>query len=331
MKMKLDTLPRSICLLLILTIILLPVFAEQAPAKPIVLKAVGFLPKDNISVRGLLLFRDKVNERAKGAIKINIVGGPEAIPAFDQSSALKQGVVDVGYIPDAYFMKFVPETFALSLTRYNASQERERGLVKFLQGLYSKANIHYLGRGGGTIGFYICTLKRIDTVAGLRGLKLPASPIAIPAFKSLGMSMVDIEDAEIWTALDRGVIDGTIDPTTLVATFRWYDRLKYLIDHKFYNLHTSINMNLDSWNKLPKEMQDLLTDVMMEVEKEVTIFFDREEKAAYKKIIDAGVKPIKFSPADEKKFYNTVYGAFWGATKGRVSPESFTKLQQLLQ
>ncbi len=238
MKKKCVTGLPSICLLLILTILFLPAFAGQASAKPIVLKAIGFLPKDNVALHGLVLFQDKVNERAKGKLKINIVGGPEAIPAFDQSSALKQGVVDVGYIPDAYFMKFVPETFALSLTKYNVAQERERGLVKFLQGLYSKANIHYLGRGGGTIGFYIGTIKRIDTVAGLRGLKLPASPIAIPAFKSLGMSMVDIEDAEIWTALDRGVLDGVIDPTTLIATFRWYDRLKYLIDHKFYNLHT---------------------------------------------------------------------------------------------
>ncbi|MFC1867199.1 TRAP transporter substrate-binding protein DctP [Thermodesulfobacteriota bacterium] len=331
MKMKLDSLPCSLCLLLILTIILLPVFAEQAPGKPIVLKAIGFLPKDNISVHGLILLRDKVNERAKGALKINIVGGPEAIPAFDQSSALKQGVVDLGYIPDGYFMKFVPETFALSLTQYNAPQERERGLVKFLQDKYSKAGIHYLGRGGGTIGFYLGTLKRVDTVAGLRGLKFPGSPIAVPAFKSLGMSMVDIEDAEIWSALDRGVIDGVIDPTTLIATFRWYDRLKYLIDHKFYNLHTAITMNLNSWNKLPKDLQDLLTDVMIEVEKEVTIFFAREEKTAYKKILDAGVKPIKFSPAGEKKFYNTVYGAFWGASKGRMSAESFSKMRQLLQ
>ncbi len=90
-------------------------------------------------------------------------------------------------------------------------------------------------------------------------------------------------------------------------------------------------MNLDSWNRLPKDLQDLLTDVMMEVEKEITLFFDKEESDAYKKILNAGVKPIKFSPADEKKFYNTVYGAFWGAAKGRISSESFSKMQQLLQ
>ena len=320
-----------ICLLSILSLLFLPAFAEQASAKPIELKAIGFLPEDNDSIYGLRLFRDKVNERAKGALTIKIVGGPEAIPAFDQSSALKGGVMDLGYIPDAYFMRFVPETFALSLTRYNGGQERERGVVDFLQGLYRKANIHYLGRGGGTIGFYICTLKNIDAIEGFKGLRLPASPIAIPAFKSLGMVSVDIEDAEIWTALDRGVIGGTIDPTTLVASFRWYERLKYIIDHKFYNLHTSINFNLKSWEKLPTDLQNLLTNAMIDVEKEVTPWFEKKETEAYKQIIDGGVKPVKFSPPVAEQFYKKVYGAYWGAAKNRMSPESFAKLQQLLQ
>lgn len=331
MKNKFDASHVVFCLLLILSLLFFPLYTKQASARPIELKAIGFLPPDNVSIHGLRLLRDKVNERSKGALTIRIVGGPEAIPAFDQPPALKSGVVDLGYIPDAYFMRFVPETFALSLTRYNASQERERGLVKYLQDLYRKANVHYLGRGGGTIGFYIGTLKLVDTVEGLKGMKLPSSPIAIPAFKSLKMSMVDIEDAEIWTALDRGVIDGVIDPTTLIATFRWYDRLKYLIDHKFYNLHTAIQINLDTWNKLPPDLQNLITEAMIDVEKEITPFFAKEESDAYNKIMAAGVKPVKFSPADETKFMNTVYGAFWGAAKGRLSPESYNKLRELLQ
>jgi len=143
--------------------------------------------------------------------------------------------------------------------------------------------------------------------------------------------MVDIEDAEIWTALDRGVIDGVIDPTTLIATFRWYDRLKYLIDHKFYNLHTAITFNLDSWNKLPSDLQNLITEAMIEVEKDVTLFFDKEERDAYDEIVKGGVKPVKFSPPEAEKFLNTVYGAFWGAAKGRMSAESYDKLRELLQ
>lgn len=316
---------------LLLSLLFFPVFSEKSSAGPIELKAIGFLPPDNLAMIGLRSFRDKVNERAKGALTIRIVGGPEAIPAFDQPSALKNGVIDIAYGPDAYFMRFVPEAFALSLTRYNAAQERERGLVKFLQGKYIKANTHYLGRGGGTVGFYIGTVKRVDTVESLKGLKFPPSPIATPAFKSLQMVSVEMEDAEIWTALDRGVIDGVIDPTTLIATFRWYERINFLLDHKFYNLHTAINVNLDSWNKLPSNLQNLITDAMVDVEKEVTPFFAREESDAHKKILDSGVKPVKFSPAEANKFMNTVYGAFWGAAKGRMSEESYNKLRELLQ
>ncbi|MFC1867114.1 TRAP transporter substrate-binding protein DctP [Thermodesulfobacteriota bacterium] len=264
----------------------------------------------------MILLRDKVNERAKGALTINIVGGPEAIPAFDQPSALKGGVADLGLIPDAYFMKSVPETFALSLTRYNGPQERERGLVNFLQGKYRKANIHYLGRASGAYGFYICTLKHINTVGGLRGIKLPAAPIATPAFKALGMVSIDIEDSEIWAALDRGVVGGTIDPSTLVTTFRWHQRLKYIIDHQFYNLHTSILMNLDSWKKLPGNLQNLLTDAMADVEKEVTPWFDKKDAAAYKEILDAGVKPVKFFRLKLKNLIKWYMGLIGEPQKG---------------
>ena len=53
-------------------------------------------------------FIDKVNERAKGELKIVVRGGPEAIAMFDQAMAVKSGIADCIYTPSGMFTSVIP-------------------------------------------------------------------------------------------------------------------------------------------------------------------------------------------------------------------------------
>ena len=65
---------------------------EAAPSE---LKAATSFPRNSIWEIGFFMFVDRVNERGKGKLKLNYVGGPEAIPAFQLFDAVRSGVVDV--------------------------------------------------------------------------------------------------------------------------------------------------------------------------------------------------------------------------------------------
>jgi TRAP-type transport system periplasmic protein len=91
------------------------------------LKAIGFLPKDHKLCAMIPTWINKVNAELKGTVKINWVGGPEIMAAFNQPEAVRKGIFQVGFLPAAYYSGILPEADAISLSRYNFKKEREKG------------------------------------------------------------------------------------------------------------------------------------------------------------------------------------------------------------
>ncbi len=218
----------------------------------------------------------------------------------------------------------------MSQLREPPPEERERGVIDFYQSVYKPANVHYLGRASWTRGFYIATVDRVDTLEDLRGLKMPVSPAQAPAFKALGIVGVDIDDGEVYTALDRGILGGVAEPVTLTSFMGWGEALNYLIDHPFYDPHLAMLMNLDTWNRLSGKQQKFLTDIWIAIEKEVQPHHEAVITKHYQGLVDAGLEVIKFPPALEKQFYDLVNTAGWADVKPKLSPESYAKLRELL-
>ena len=92
--------------------------------------------------------------------------------------------------------------------------------------------------------------------------------------KKLGIVPVTIEFGETYTALQRGVVEGFGWPTIGPREWGWLENIKYVIDIPFYaRQNTFILMNLDAWNKLPKDAQEKLIDITMKFEPEMKAYF----------------------------------------------------------
>lgn len=52
---------------------------------------------------------DEVNVALKRELRVNLVGGPEIIPRFEQHDAIKNGVVGAGIIAAADLQNRIPE------------------------------------------------------------------------------------------------------------------------------------------------------------------------------------------------------------------------------
>ena len=82
-KQRLLTLFGSICIILI-SIALPFMTAHSKPAKPIVLKAVTLLKRGHPINYHEIWIAEQVKKRSNGELVIKIIGGSEAIPAFEQ-------------------------------------------------------------------------------------------------------------------------------------------------------------------------------------------------------------------------------------------------------
>jgi len=275
------------------------------------LKAISFLPKEHKLCAMIPTWIERINNELKGVVKITWVGGPEIMAAFNQPEALRKGIFQVGFIPTAYYTGLLPEGDSISLSRYDFKKEREKGGIwDYMVEHHKKINMIPLGTWLYD-PFYLYVKKPIAKLDDLKGLKLRTAAKYDKMMKTLGMVPVTIEFGETYTALQRGAVEGFGWSTIGPRDWGWLDDTKYVIDIPFYaRQNTLMLMNLDAWQKLPKNVQAKIMDITIKFEPEMKAYFEKAvatEKAAMEK---QGVKRISLSPGDTKKYIETADNAF---------------------
>lgn len=307
--------------------------APKPTTKPIVLKTVAFLPGFIESMHYVGVFRDRINERSKGELIIDWIGGPEIIPGFDLGEAVRTGVIDMTCTPSAWYKAQLPEAHSFHLSEYTPAEERESGFYDFMVKLHKeKMNTYYLGRIKTASGFVLFLGGWIDKPQDIAGLKIAGTEINMPFMYALGATPLNIPPMEIYTAMERGLMDGFMDARSVVAATGAAEVTDYMVDHEFYQAtNLGLQVNLDTWNKMPKHLQQLMIDTMIELEPELADYFIAAEARVRQKILDAGTEVIMFSPADADWYVETAYRAAWEDFQKELSPESYNKLREVMR
>jgi len=310
-------------ILIVATMFLTPAYAKTT------LKMVTFLPKGNVNMTAWMAFVDSVNEKAKGELEIKYIGGPEAMPGFKQFEALRNGVVDMIFGCESYYGRQVTGAAYSHLTRLDPVKERENGYHAFRNELFKKHNVHYLGRAEFGVWFQIFTNKSAATLNDLKGQKIRVSATYEPFVKQLGAVPVTMPGSDIYTALERGTIDGYAWAILGNVQMGWVDVCKYILEPRIYQMNIEGLINLKTWEKLPAHLQQLLTDAMIENEKKYSsIMADISEKE-YAQLQAKGMKVIKFSPEETKAYVDLAYKAGWDEII-KQNPTLGSKLQKML-
>jgi len=183
-------------------------------AGPIVLKAVTAFPKNHLNNDPVPILVDKINRKADGELRIEWVGGPEVIKAFDQILALKSGSIDmILYYPFGYMKPVMPEAWAKGLSELAEWEERKTGAFELWSEIFEKrANAKYLGRLHNLLPFMVFSNRKIQKIEDFKGMKIRVMPLYIPFIKALGAVPVTIRPPEIYTSIERGVVDGFMWP-----------------------------------------------------------------------------------------------------------------------
>lgn len=301
------------------------------PGAPIELKAVAFLPVRFGVVAGYRKFIETVNERAKGELVIDLMGGPEVIPQPEQASAARSGVIDISWLPTTYYGGLTPAVTAYGLTRLDPLEERESGAFDYFVELHSQGGLMYLGRGLYHPGmFSIKARKPFATPYDLSGFKISKGTIVADFLESLGVVNVRMPDTEIYTALERGVIDGYIQGDETALNLGLDKLTTHAMTLRFRQPNLVVIMGLDKWNSLPKHLQDLIMDVQIEVMEtwwsdENVNKLDGETQAKWK---ETDVEWVTFSPADSEWFVKTLYDVEWGVVYEQY-PDVAPKMREL--
>jgi TRAP-type C4-dicarboxylate transport system substrate-binding protein len=299
------------------SLLALPVQAEQS------LKAVAMFPKSLIYVKSFLQYVDKVNAEGKGVIRIEFLGGPEVIPTGEQVNAVRSGVVQMVYGPGSYYPGDVPETDALVGSNVSPLEQRANGGLDLFNQIHEqKLKVHYLGHMDGGIKFHIYLKNKPKTKADgaldLTGLKLRGAPIYREFFTEfLGVTYVQIQVPEVYTALERGTVDGLGWTSIGLMDLGWDKQLKYRVDPGFFQTDLGVLVNIGAWNQLTQPAKDLLTKLAVEHEKSSYAALEALRVKEDEEIRKRGMEIVTLPDAEAKKFLKAAYDVPWARMKGR--------------
>jgi TRAP-type C4-dicarboxylate transport system substrate-binding protein len=321
-------LPVMLLCLAILPLIFGPV--SHAAEKKASLKIVSAWAQNNKMNDALWMLQKKVQEKSKGRLEIVWGGGPEAIPSFQLVEALRNGVVDLAWTAHTYNVAQLPVVEAAKLSKLTPWEEREKGVAAFYEDIYQKKlNAQYLGKGTPGLTYNLYTTVQVKSIEEFKGMSIRVTPAYKAFVEALGAAPVATDPGEVFTALERKMVKGYGWPSLGISDFGWDEVTKFVIEPAFYQVDVIALAHINSWNKLPKDLQEVMISSMKEVEKEAYAHFGKLIKQDREKITKKGIQEIKLSDAEAKNYQETAYEASWKEVL-KKDPQMAPKLRELL-
>jgi TRAP-type C4-dicarboxylate transport system substrate-binding protein len=294
-----------------------------AAAQETTLKLVSAFGETATYVKHMMPWIQKFNAEGKGVVQINFIGGPKAIPTFEVGTSVKNGVVEMAMNTGAFYTNLMPEADFLKLTQITIAEQRKNGAFDYINKVWSqKANMVYLARMVDETPFHLYLTKKVDK-PDLTGLKLRITPVYRDFFASMGATLIQTPPGEVYTALERGVVDGYGWPIQGIFDFNWHEKTKFRVDPGFYNAEVSIIMNQDAWKKLSPRQQDFMRKQALALEGMNGVWRKMNAEET-KRQAEVGIQTIKFDNAYREKAYDIAWAS---ATK--QSPEHAPQMRKL--
>ncbi len=318
-----------VCLIAVLAFTL--IFPSMMWAKSVKFKAVAFLPVNNENVSGFNIFVEKVNEKFKDKIEIELIGGPDITPPFQLHEAVKKGVIDMALTSCGYYPSLLWEAQSAMFTNKDYKEIAKTNYFDTMSKLHEEVGLIWLGQGTLDMTFYLYSNQKVGKPGDFAGKKIRVFPPFIPLIQTLGAAPINLPMGDIYTAMERGAVDGFVmTHLGFVKDFSWHEVTKYVVAYPLYQATAVILVNPSKWNEIPAEVQkEIIAFKQSTVDPAVSEYYIQLSQKDWQLMMDKGVEPIKFSKSEGDAFLKMAYDAAWNHVNSK-SPELGPKLKQML-
>lgn len=258
---------------------------------------------------------DLVKERTEGRVEIEMYYSESLLPADQVLPGIIDGRAEAGFVVDTMFADLLPLTNASAIPF-----ERQNGVAQALafQEMYEnnegyRAEFEELGLhvlmfqvpGASHIG----SQDEISTLDDLQGQDIRCIGYICDSLQAVGANPVALASTEIYEAMDRGTIDGwSAYPFMDMLATQFQEVTPYVADPGMgMYLQTFSPINLDTWNSIEPQDQEVLTELAREYPDIMMEEIHNLEKATCEATTEAGVKLSQFSEADQQEWNSTVH------------------------
>lgn len=255
----------------------------------------------------LKIFVDEVFERTDGQVKINIhYGGALGYKGPEMLSVVRDGLVPIGDIlknaqtgEEKFFgvtsLPFLaPGVVELRMLELFTRPVEDKLLEKHNQKMLYQ--VPWPSRN-------LYTKKEINTLDDLKGLKIrTVSKEDSDLLSALGATPIQMPWGEVVTSLATGVIDGVGTSSASGVDGKFWEFTGYASRWNWQCSEDMVNVNLDAWNRLSPELQEIIEETARELEPQfwkIAVESNREDE---KVLAENGIKVYDPNPELKAKF-----------------------------
>lgn len=312
---------QKIGLVFIITAILLSFSSMLVFAGTIEITVNDHNPKMSGPAQAFAYWASEIEKRCKGKIKVNAHFGGVLLKGDEVYRGIQKGIADAGYYvidrKDGFLLNSVmtlpfmgwpsqPKTgqiFKILLEKHPAMRKEWKGVVPLVFGMMPPTQIHN-------------SVTRIRTPMDLKGMKYHGSEYAVvQILAESGAIPVNMDIADMYMSLDRGLIDGVVNHFPVLTVFG----VLKLLDYHTILGEGGINMtpmgiiwNARSWKRLPDDIKKIITGVN---EDYLNTFYKMDQSMINGALVNAKKMNHKFdylTASEKQQWFNLVKGPIHG-------------------
>ena len=266
----------------------------------------------------------------KGSLKF-IISGPETVPPFEQLQPVSTGVFQMLFTHAVYHLGTIGVAMGLDAIRGDLEARRKSGLLEAIDKSYQKLGLKVVAAPiSATRGYHMVLRAPVSPAGDLQGRKIRGTPSYHTVIAMLGASPVVLPGGEVYSALEKGVVDGAAWPASGVLGMRWYEVAKYMLRPSFGLSHYLFLMNLSAWNRLSEAERSALSAEGRKVEEIWFKEFDRMVQDEEAELIKRGMQISEMGAEQKTKLQATWAAAQWDLGEKKSGQEA-KDLRELLR
>jgi len=212
----------------------------------------------------------EIEKRTNGRVKIKFYVSQTLVKARDSYDAVVNGIADISWFFTAWAKGRFPLMEVMDLpyltkSTYAGSHVLTDLYNKFPEVRAELKDVHLLFFWT-TMPYEIHTVKKpIRKLEDMKGMKFATNPGARAALEALGAVPVTMPPPGIYQSVEKGVADGAALAWGAFKAYKLVEVTNYHTNVHLGGLGTFTVMNKNTWNKLPRDVQKIITDVTNEM------------------------------------------------------------------
>jgi TRAP-type C4-dicarboxylate transport system substrate-binding protein len=296
-------------------------------------------PYAQVIIEGL----KQIDERTDGQLKIEFVNFSETpYKPGDALSLVRDGLVETTewtptYTASTYPLAAAPELPFISPEHSDAAAFEKATNAAWdtpvMKAEAGKVLDEYKAAGLARWYYEPLNFWFVQNVRGLddfKGKKIRvASPEAAEMVSALGASPVQIFPAEVFTALQRGTIDGVITGSGNIKSFKWDEVLKSMYRANMQLVSSVFVVSNAAMEKLPPDLQAVLTDEMSKVQQEIQDLMPEKDASQVEALKAEGLTVTEPTAEDYAGLRSLAEKNVWTSWKAQAGEEADKVLEAI--